>query len=44
MTFQTSDVQMTRTPVRVVAIFHCFAAFIFNLGILAFTINTLGSG
>jgi uncharacterized membrane protein len=35
---------MTTTRVRVVAIFHCFAAFIFNLGILAFTINTLGGG
>jgi uncharacterized membrane protein len=44
MTFQTSDVDMTTTRVRVVAIFHCFAAFIFNLGILAFTINTLGGG
>jgi uncharacterized membrane protein len=42
MTFQTSDVEMTRTPVRIVATFHCFAAFIFNLGVLAFTINTLG--
>jgi uncharacterized membrane protein len=43
MTFQTSDVSITRTPVRVVATFHCFAAFVFNLGILAFTVNTLGS-
>jgi len=44
MTFQTSDVDMTTTPVRIVATFHCFAAFIFNLGVLAFTINTLGGG
>ncbi|WP_454886128.1 DUF1345 domain-containing protein [Sphingomonas oryzagri] len=44
MTFQTSDVEMTTTPVRIVATFHCFAAFIFNLGVLAFTINTLGGG
>lgn len=43
MTFQTSDTAMTITRVRVVATFHCFAAFIFNLGILAFTINSLGS-
>ncbi len=43
MTFQTSDVETTTTAVRIVAIFHCFAAFIFNLGVLAFTINTLGS-
>jgi uncharacterized membrane protein len=42
MTFQTSDVEMTNTRVRIVATFHCFAAFIFNLGVLAFTINTLG--
>ena len=44
MTFQTSDVEMTKTQVRIVATFHCFAAFIFNLGVLAFTINTLGGG
>ncbi|MBA2935267.1 DUF1345 domain-containing protein [Sphingomonas sp. CGMCC 1.13654] len=44
MTFQTSDVEMTTTSVRIVATFHCFAAFIFNLGVLAFTINTLGGG
>ncbi|CAN5362293.1 DUF1345 domain-containing protein [soil metagenome] len=44
MTFQTSDVQMSTRGVRKVAIFHCFAAFIFNLGILAFTINVLGGG
>jgi uncharacterized membrane protein len=43
MTFQTSDVDMTSTRVRIVATFHCFAAFIFNLGVLAFTINSLGS-
>ncbi|HEX7781410.1 MAG TPA: DUF1345 domain-containing protein [Sphingobium sp.] len=44
MTFQTSDVEMTTTKVRQVAIFHCLAAFVFNLGILAFTINVLGGG
>ncbi|WBO22350.1 DUF1345 domain-containing protein [Sphingomonas abietis] len=44
MTFQTSDVDTTTTRVRIVAIFHCLAGFIFNLGILAFTINTLGGG
>jgi uncharacterized membrane protein len=44
MTFQTSDVVMKTRGVRRVAIFHCFAAFIFNLGILAFTINVLGGG
>jgi len=44
MTFQTSDVEMTNTPMRVVAIFQCLAAFVFNLGVLAFTINVLGGG
>jgi uncharacterized membrane protein len=44
MTFQTSDTAMTRTNIRVVAIFHCLAAFVFNLGVLAFTINVLGGG
>ena len=42
MTFQTSDVEVTTTAVRRIAIFHCLAAFIFNLGVLAFTINVLG--
>jgi uncharacterized membrane protein len=44
MTFQTSDVEMTTSRMRVVAIFHCLAAFVFNLGVLAFTINVLGGG
>jgi len=42
MTFQTSDVQITATAVRKVALAHCFAAFIFNIGVIAFTINVLG--
>lgn len=42
MTFQTSDVEVTNTGVRRTVLFHCFAAFVFNLGILAFTINVLG--
>lgn len=44
MTFQTSDVSITNTAVRKTAIFHCLAAFIFNLGVIAFTINILGGG
>ncbi len=44
MTFQTSDVEMRDGRFRRVAIFHCLAAFVFNLGVLAFTINVLGSG
>ena len=42
MTFQTSDVEMTHGGMRRVAIFHCLAAFVFNLGVIAFTINVLG--
>lgn len=43
MTFQTSDVSISSPHVRRIVTFHCLAAFIFNLGILAFTINVLGS-
>lgn len=42
MTFQTSDVEISSRPIRRVAILHCFAAFVFNIGVLAFTINVLG--
>jgi uncharacterized membrane protein len=44
MTFQTSDVEITDPQIRKVALFHSLAAFVFNLGIVAFTINILGSG
>jgi uncharacterized membrane protein len=44
MTFQTSDVAITDRNIRRVVTAHCLAAFIFNLGILAFTINVLGGG
>ncbi|WP_420144422.1 DUF1345 domain-containing protein [Sphingobium sp.] len=44
MTFQTSDVSVTSTAMRRTVLFQCFAAFLFNLGILAFTINVLGGG
>ena len=37
MTFQTSDVDTTNTRMRIVTIFHCLAAFVFNIGVLAFT-------
>ena len=43
MTFQTSDCDITSPNVRRVVIGHCMAAFVFNLGVLAFTINALGS-
>ena len=44
MTFQTSDIEITSQRMRMVSLGHCLAAFVFNLGILAFTINTLGGG
>ena len=42
MTFQTSDVEIEDNHVRRVVTGHCLAAFVFNLGVLAFTINVLG--
>lgn len=44
MTFQTSDVEITSRRIRRVVIGQCLAAFVFNLGVLAFTINVLGGG
>ena len=43
MTFQTSDVEIKTAPLRRLVIIHSLAAFVFNLGILAFSINILGS-
>jgi len=43
MTFQTSDVTIKDAGIRRVVTVHCFAAFVFNIGVLAFTINVLGS-
>ena len=43
MTFQTSDVGISSRSIRRTVLFHCFAAFVFNIGVLAFTINVLGS-
>jgi len=42
MTFQTSDVDISSKRIRGVVTLHCLVAFVFNLGILAFTINVLG--
>ena len=42
MTFQTSDVEISDRGIRNVVTVHCLVAFVFNLGILAFTINVLG--
>jgi uncharacterized membrane protein len=44
MAFATSDVQITSQHIRKVVTVHCLAAFAFNIGVLAFTINVLGSG
>jgi uncharacterized membrane protein len=44
MAFATSDVDVTETHVRKVVTLHCLAAFAFNIGALAFTINVLASG
>jgi uncharacterized membrane protein len=44
MAFATSDVEVTDQRVRMVVTFHCLAAFAFNIGVLAFTINLLASG
>jgi uncharacterized membrane protein len=42
MTFQTSDMNIEARHIRRVVTFHCLAAFVFNLGIVAFSINVLG--
>ncbi len=42
MTFQTSDVQITAPAVRHLALIHSLGAFVFNIGVIAFTINALG--
>ncbi|RSV13897.1 DUF1345 domain-containing protein [Sphingomonas sp. ABOLG] len=43
MTFQTADVAIQSRAMRRVVIGHGLAAFIFNLGVVAFTINMLGN-
>lgn len=42
MTFQTADVNITGKPIRRIAVLHGFAAFVFNIGVIAFTINAIG--
>ena len=44
MTFQTSDVVIESRRLRRVATLHTLGAFAFNLGVVAFVINVLGSG
>jgi len=43
MTFQTSDVTISDAGIRKFVTFHAFAAFVFNIGVLAFTVNVLGA-
>jgi uncharacterized membrane protein len=43
MTFQTSDSNITAGRFRRVVTLHCLMAFVFSIGILAFSINVLGS-
>ena len=43
MTFQTSDVSSTDPALRRLALIHSLCAFAFNIGIVAFTVNVLGS-
>lgn len=42
MAFRTSNVRVTDRVIRKVVTLHCLAAFMFNLGVVAFTINVLG--
>ena len=44
MAFATSDVVITESRMRKIVTIHCLAAFAFNIGVIAFTINVLGSG
>lgn len=42
MTFQTSDVTTTTADMRKITLLHAAVAFVFNIGVIAFTINGLG--
>jgi uncharacterized membrane protein len=42
MTFQTSDVEIETRICRRTSMFHCLGAFVFNIGVIAFSINILG--
>ena len=44
MAFATSDVIVTTSQMRKIVAIHCLAAFAFNIGVIAFTINVLGNG
>lgn len=40
---QTADVSITAPHIRRIVTIHCVAAFFFNLGVLALTVNVLGA-
>lgn len=42
MTFQTSDVDITSRKLRRIVMIHSLGSFVFNLGVIAFSINILG--
>lgn len=44
MTFQTSDVDIESGTYRRIVMFHTLGAFVFNIGVIAFSINILGGG
>lgn len=44
MASQTADVAITDRSIRRIALFHCMAAFTFNLGLISFTIGVLSGG
>ncbi|UVO55571.1 DUF1345 domain-containing protein [Sphingomonas sp. SUN039] len=44
MTFQTSDTAVETRHMRRIVTVHSLLAFVFNIGVLAFTINVLGGG
>lgn len=44
MTFQTADIDITSRAIRRVSTWHCVEAFVFNIGILAFSINMIAGG
>ncbi len=41
MSFAASDVNVTRGAVRHIVVLHCLLSFLFNIGVLAFSINVL---
>ncbi|MDR6788938.1 putative membrane protein [Sphingomonas sp. BE138] len=44
MTFQTSDVTIRSAAVRRVVLGQSLAGFVFNMGVIAFSVNVLGAG